>query len=98
MKQLVEYLARALVDAPEAVAIKVTPQDGVVLYELQVAPGDVGKIIGRDGRTVNALRTLVQHAGLKKGEKARLEIIDDRKPGSAAVTSQTVVPPVPAQP
>ena len=80
MKQLVEYLARALVDQPEAVELKVTPQDGAVLYELKVAPGDVGKVIGRDGRTVNALRTVLQHAAQRKGEKARLEIIDDRKP------------------
>lgn len=79
MKQLVEYLARALVDQPEAVEILVTPQDGAVLYEIKVAPGDVGKVIGRDGRTVNALRTVVQHAAQKKGEKARVEIVDDRK-------------------
>ncbi|HEY1088260.1 MAG TPA: KH domain-containing protein [Archangium sp.] len=84
MKQLVEYLVRALVDAPEAVELKVTPQDGAVLYELKVAPGDVGKIIGRDGRTVNALRTVLQHAAQKKGEKARLEIIDDRKVAGAS--------------
>lgn len=84
MKQLVEYLARALVDQPEAVELKVTPQDGAVLYELKVAPGDVGKVIGRDGRTVNALRTVLQHAAQKKGEKARLEIIDDRKPAVPA--------------
>ncbi len=87
MKQLVEYLARALVDQPEAVELKVTPEDGAILYELKVAPGDVGKVIGRDGRTVNALRTVLQHAAQKKGEKARLEILDDRKNG--------VVPQVP---
>ncbi len=85
MKQLVEYLARALVDQPEAVELTVTPQDGAMLYELKVAPGDIGKVIGRDGRTVNALRTLLQHAALKKGEKARLEIVDDRKNGTAVV-------------
>lgn len=93
MKQLVEYLARALVDVPEAVELKVTPQDGAVLYELKVAPGDVGKVIGRDGRTVNALRTVLQHAAQKKGEKARLEIIDDRK--APGVTPQ---PQAPASP
>lgn len=82
MKQLVEYLARALVDQPEAVELKVTPAEGAVLYELKVAPGDVGKVIGRDGRTVNALRTVLQHAAQKKGEKARLEIVDDRKNGA----------------
>lgn len=91
MKQLVEYLARALVDQPEAVELKVTPQDGAVLYELKVASGDVGKVIGRDGRTVNALRTVLQHAAQKKGEKARLEIIDDRKP--AAPQASAPAPP-----
>ena len=91
MKQLVEYLARARVDQPEAVELKMTPQDGAVLYELKVAPGDVGKVIGRDGRTVNALRTVLQHAAQKKGEKARLEILDDRKP--VAAQAQTPAEP-----
>ena len=95
MKQLVEYLARALVDQPEAVELKVTPVDGAVLYELKVAPGDVGKVIGRDGRTVNALRTVLQHAAQKKGEKARLEILDDRKPNAAVVAPQVVAPAAP---
>ena len=73
MKNLVEFLVRALVDKPDAVEITLTPQDGGVLYELKVASDDVGKVIGRDGRTVNALRTVLQAAALKKGEKARLE-------------------------
>jgi len=91
VKQLVEYLARALVDQPEAVEVKVTPIDGAVFYDLKVAPGDVGKIIGRDGRTVNALRTVLQHAALKKGEKARLEVMDDRKAAGTA-EPQAVAP------
>jgi uncharacterized protein len=95
VKQLVEYLARALVDQPEAVELKVTPQDGAVLYELKVAPGDVGKVIGRDGRTVNALRTVLQHAAQKKGEKARLEIIDDRRNGSVVSPPHVMVPAQP---
>lgn len=88
MKDLVQFLARALVDLPEAVELKVTPVDGATLYELKVAPSDVGKVIGRDGRTVSALRTVLQHAALKKGEKARLEIIDERK--SALATPATL--------
>ncbi|MBL8912631.1 MAG: KH domain-containing protein [Archangium sp.] len=97
MKQLVELLARALVDQPEAVEIKVTPtpQDGSVLYELKVAPGDIGKVIGRDGRTVNALRTVLQHAAQKKGEKARLEIVDDRRNGSNVSPPQVSAPAQP---
>lgn len=79
MNQLIEYIARALVDHPEAVELKATASDSGTLYELKVAPDDVGKVIGRDGRTVNALRTVLTAAALKKGEKARLEILDDRK-------------------
>lgn len=79
MKELIEYIARALVDRPEAVEIKITPSAEGMLYELKVAPDDVGKVIGRDGRTVNALRALVTAAATKKGEKARVEILDDRR-------------------
>ena len=95
MKQLVEYLARALVDEPNAVEAIATPQEGGVLYELKVAPGDVGKVIGRDGRTVNALRTMVQHAALKKGERARLEIVDDRKVNTATAARSVTAPAEP---
>jgi hypothetical protein len=84
MKDLVQFIARALVDAPEAVELKVSTVDGATLYELKVAPADVGKVIGRDGRTINAMRTVLQHAALKKGEKARLEIIDERKGAAVA--------------
>lgn len=98
MKGLVEYIARALVDRPEAVELKVTPQDGVTLYELKVAPDDVGKVIGRDGRTVNALRTVLTHAAQKKGEKVRLEIMDDRRnapQGASAPKASAPPPPAP---
>jgi predicted RNA-binding protein YlqC (UPF0109 family) len=93
MEELVQYLARVLVDEPDAVELKVSPIEGGMLYELKVAPGDVGKVIGRDGRTVNALRTVVQHAAQKKGEKARLEVLDDRK--VAAVVADAGVDPGP---
>ncbi len=84
MKNLVEYIARALVDKPDAVELRVTPAEGGNLYELKVAPDDVGKVIGRDGRTINALRIVLQHAAQKKGEKARLEILDDRRNAAGA--------------
>ncbi len=79
MQALVEYVARALVDKPDAVAVKVTAVEGGVLYELTVAPEDIGKVIGRDGRTVNALRTVLAAAAQKDGHKSRLEIVDDRR-------------------
>ena len=90
MKGLIEYIARALVDQPEAVELKSSEAEGGILYELKVAPDDVGKVIGRDGRTVNALRTVVAAAALKRGEKARLEILDDRRNGTAATDTVPV--------
>lgn len=83
MKPLVEYIVRALVDKPEAVELRASSADGAMLYEVKVAPEDIGKVIGRDGRTVNALRTVLAAAALKKGEKTRLEVIDDKRRAEA---------------
>lgn len=88
MEALITYIARSLVDRPDQVELRAQDQDGGKLYELKVAPEDVGKVIGRDGRTVNAIRTLLSAAAQKQGAKARLEILDDRRSG----------PPTPAQP
>ncbi|RKH21866.1 KH domain-containing protein [Corallococcus praedator] len=90
MEPLLTYLAKALVDQPDQVALRISEADGGRLYELKVAPEDVGKVIGRDGRTVNALRTLLTAAAQKQGQKVRLEILDDRRAPGAPV-----VPPAP---
>lgn len=79
VEQLIIYLARALVDQPDQVSLRTSEAEGARLLELKVAPEDVGKIIGRDGRTVGALRTLLGAAAQKQGEKVRLEIQDDRR-------------------
>lgn len=79
MEQLIIYLARALVDSPDQVSLRASDVEGARLYELKVAPDDVGKVIGRDGRTVGALRTLLGAAAQKQGQKVRLEIQDDRR-------------------
>jgi predicted RNA-binding protein YlqC (UPF0109 family) len=82
LKPLVEYIVRALVDKPEAVELRTSACDGAMLYEVKVAPEDIGKVIGRDGRTVNALRTVLAAAAQKKGEKTRLEVVDDKRRGA----------------
>ncbi len=87
MEQLLTYLARALVDQPDQVGLRVSEVDGAQLLELKVAPEDVGKVIGRDGRTVNALRTLLNAAAQKQGQKVRLEILDDRRAPVPAAAS-----------
>jgi predicted RNA-binding protein YlqC (UPF0109 family) len=84
LEALIAYLAKALVDHPEQVELKASQAEGAWLYELKVAPSDIGKVIGRDGRTVNAMRTLLAAAAQRKGERAKLEIVDDRRNGQGA--------------
>lgn len=87
MEQLIIYLARALVDSPDQVSLRASDVEGARLYELKVAPEDVGKVIGRDGRTVGALRTLLGAAAQKQGQKVRLEIQDDRRQQTPATAT-----------
>ena len=93
MEQLIIYLARALVDQPDQVSLRASDVEGARLYELKVAPEDVGKVIGRDGRTVGALRTLLGAAAQKQGQKVRLEIQDDRRQPPPAGTPTPPTPP-----
>ena len=75
MRDLVETLAKALVDEPEAVTVEERPGPSTV-YELSVAPGDLGKVIGRQGRTAKAIRTLLAARAEVEGKRATLEILD----------------------
>lgn len=76
MKELVEFLARSLVDEPDRVEVTETVRGQTVVLELRVAPGDLGKIIGRQGRTARALRTIVNIAGEKLGRRPAVEILE----------------------
>jgi uncharacterized protein len=74
---LVAELARRLVDEPDAVQVEeVEEEDGTLLLRLHVAEGDVGKVIGRQGRLVRALRTIVRAGGVEAGRRLQLEIVD----------------------
>ena len=76
MKELIEYIARALVDNPEGVQVtEVTGQTASVL-ELRVGPDDLGKVIGKQGRTAKAMRTILAAAATKQGKRTVLEILD----------------------
>ena len=75
MQELVEYLARGLVDKPDEVRVERVERDGAIVLELHVAPDDVGKVIGRQGRIARALRTLVRASGARSNERALLEIV-----------------------
>lgn len=76
LRAVVEVVARALVDHPDAVAVSETTRRGMVMLELSTAPGDMGKIIGRQGRTAAALRTLVTVTAEKHGLRVQLDIRD----------------------
>ncbi|MEN3046599.1 MAG: KH domain-containing protein [Candidatus Hydrothermales bacterium] len=76
LKDLIEYIVKHLVDEPNAVEVKEISGERAVIYELRVRPTDVGKIIGKGGRTAQALRTLVSAVGAKKGKRALLDIIE----------------------
>ena len=74
MKALVEFIARELVDHPEAVAVHAVEDERGLRLELRVAPEDMGKVIGRQGRIARALRTVVKAASLRTGRRVTVEI------------------------
>jgi predicted RNA-binding protein YlqC (UPF0109 family) len=76
LRAVVEVVVRALVDHPDAVRVTQSERRGMTVLELTTAPGDMGKIIGRQGRTAAALRTLVSVTAEKHGQKAQLDIRD----------------------
>ena len=76
VKELVEDIARALVDTPEEVSVREVSGEHVTVLELRVAQTDVGKIIGKQGRTARSLRTLLGAAGMKLNRRFTLEILE----------------------
>jgi predicted RNA-binding protein YlqC (UPF0109 family) len=75
MKELIETIARSLVDNPEDVKVTETENDTSVLLELRVAPDDMGKVIGKQGKIAKAIRTLTKAAAAKAGKKVGVEIM-----------------------
>jgi uncharacterized protein len=76
MAELLAYLARELVDAPDQVRVETEDRDGALVLVLHVAPDDVGKVIGRQGRIVRALRALVRASAVREGRRVLVEIAD----------------------
>ena len=76
MKELLLYMAKNLVDDPDAVTVtEISGEDGTIL-ELHVAPGDMGKVIGRQGRIAKEIRTIVKTVAQRTGEKITVDIVD----------------------
>ena len=75
MKQFIEFIVRELVDAPDQVSIGEVTGDEATTYEVRVAPDDLGKVIGKQGRIANALRTVVKAVAMKEKRKVYVEIV-----------------------
>jgi predicted RNA-binding protein YlqC (UPF0109 family) len=76
MRELVEEIAKALVDIPEEVSVREVQGEQVTVLELKVAPSDLGKVIGKQGRTARSIRTLLGAAGMKLNRRFTLEILE----------------------
>ena len=78
MQAFLEYVVKGLVDRPDAVTITPVERTGLTVYELRLHPTDVGKIIGRQGGTIHAIRSLVQVGGARRGLRCTVEIVEGR--------------------
>ena len=78
MQEFVEYVVKGLVQHPDAASVTPVTRNGVTVYELRLHPSDVGKIIGRQGVTINAIRSLLLAGSAKKGVRCSLEIVEDQ--------------------
>lgn len=79
MQAFLEYVVKGLVQNPDAVTITPVQREGMTVYELRLHPSDVGKIIGRQGMTINAIRSLLLAGSAKKGLRCSVEIVEDGK-------------------
>ena len=83
MQAFLEYVVKGLVQNPDAVSVTSVQREGTTVYELRLHPQDVGKIIGRQGMTINAIRSLLLAGSAKKGLRCSLEIVEDKSAAEA---------------
>jgi len=76
LKDLIEYIAKSLVDSPNEVMVSEVEGEQTTIYELKVAQGDIGKIIGKQGRTARSIRNILSSAAMKHKKRAVLEILE----------------------
>ena len=76
MRDLVEFITRALVDEPDEVSVEEVEEDGDLVLEITVAPDDIGRVIGREGRIANAIRTIAKAAAVQEDRRVIVDILD----------------------
>ena len=78
MQEFLEYVVKGLVQHPDAVSVTPVERSGAMVYELRLEPSDVGRIIGRQGVTINAIRSLLLAGSANKGIRCSVEIVEDK--------------------
>ena len=78
MQAFLEYVVKGLVENPDQVTITPVERNGMTVYELRMDPTDVGRIIGRQGVTINAIRSLLLAGSARKGQRCAVEIVEDQ--------------------
>jgi predicted RNA-binding protein YlqC (UPF0109 family) len=79
MKEFVAYLVKNLVDKPDAVDVQLIESEQGIQVEVRVAPEDIAKVVGRQGRTIQSLRTITLSVGARLGRRVRLELVQEEK-------------------
>ena len=92
MQAFLEFVVKGLVAQPDAVTITPVERNGMTIFEVRVSPEDMGRIIGKQGVTINAIRSLLQAGSARKGLRCLLEVVDSTPP------TQPTAPPPPATP
>ena len=78
MQAFLEYVVKGLVDHPDAVTVSPVERPGLTVYELRLHPEDIGRIVGRKGSTINAIRSLLLVGSAKRGQRSTLEIVEEK--------------------
>lgn len=81
MQAFLEYVVKGLVQQPEKVTVTPVERGGQTVFELRLDTADAGRVIGRQGQTINALRTLLQAGATRQGLRCSLELVDEKSPG-----------------
>jgi predicted RNA-binding protein YlqC (UPF0109 family) len=80
MQTFLEYVLKNLVDTPDAVSVVRSVKDGRSVFEVRVGPGDMGKVVGKHGQTIDAIRSLAAAGASKFGEQIEIELVEERPP------------------
>ncbi|HZL43260.1 MAG TPA: KH domain-containing protein [Verrucomicrobiae bacterium] len=83
MQAFLEYVVKGLVQYPDAVTITPVEREGTTIYEMRLHSQDIGKVIGRQGMTINAIRSLLLAGSARKGMRCTLEIVEEKPPARA---------------